>query len=86
MFQGPGPALLGHGEGVGRVEHGVRAEAPHGDAAYGRVQLADRAEGEAAFLQARSEVRILLIFYGINLIKEFYIIYLKMPVSRILHP
>ena len=53
MFQGPGPALLGHGECVGGVEHRVRAEAPNGDAAYGRVQLADRAEGEAAFLQTR---------------------------------
>ena len=56
MFQGPGPALLGHGESVGGVEHRVRAEAPYRDAAYGRVQLADRAEGEAAFLQAKSEM------------------------------
>ena len=61
MFYEPGAALLGHGEGVGGVEHRVRAQSPHGDAAYGRVQLADWAEGKAAFLQARVRWRLVLL-------------------------
>ena len=35
----------GHGQGVGRVEQGLRAEAPHRDVSHCGVQLADRAEG-----------------------------------------
>ena len=61
MFYEPGATLLGHGEGVGGVEHRVRAQSAHGDAAYGRVQLADWAEGEAAFLQARVRWRLVLL-------------------------